>query len=132
MEVAVGGHRRLIAELTATTTHSLIAHGFAYGGRDARFDELGDGLVTFAADELAVFHFSVEGHTDSVGPPEYNDEPAKRRAAAVERFLVSFGVPDARLAAVGRGESVPVAPNGSSAGRQRNRRVELINLGAQP
>jgi outer membrane protein OmpA-like peptidoglycan-associated protein len=85
-----------------------------------------------SADELAVFHFSVEGHTDSVGPPEYNDELSKRRAAAVERFLVSFGVPDARLAAVGRGESVPVAPNQSSMGRQRNRRVELINLGAQP
>jgi outer membrane protein OmpA-like peptidoglycan-associated protein len=40
--------------------------------------------------------------------------------------------PDARLAAVRRGESVPVAPNGSSTGRQRSRRVELINLGAQP
>ena len=85
-----------------------------------------------SAEELAAFHFAVEGHTDSVGPPAYNDDLSKRRAAAVERFLVSFGVPNDRLGAVGRGESAPVAPNGTSTGRQRNRRVELINLGAQP
>jgi OOP family OmpA-OmpF porin len=85
-----------------------------------------------SAEELVAFHFSVEGHTDSVGPPAYNDGLSKRRAAAVERFLVSFGVPYERLGAVGRGESAPVASNGTSTGRQRNRRVELINLGAQP
>lgn len=85
-----------------------------------------------SAEELAAFHFSVEGHADSVGPPAYNDELSKRRAATVERFLVSFGVPHERLGAVGRGASAPVAPNGTSTGWQRNRRVELINLGAQP
>ena len=85
-----------------------------------------------SSEELAVFHFSVEGHTDSVGPLVYNDDLSKRRAAAVEGFLVSFGVPYERLGAVGRGESAPVAPNGTATGRQRNRRVELINLGAQP
>jgi len=85
-----------------------------------------------SAEELSGFRFSVEGHTDSVGPTVYNDELSKRRAAAVEQFLVRFGVPDARLSAVGRGESAPVAPNDTSMGRQRNRRVELINLGAQP
>jgi len=88
--------------------------------------------AALSAEELAAFRFSVEGHTDSVGPPEYNDGLSNRRAAAVERFLVSFGVPERRLAAVGRGESAPVAPNETPTGRQRNRRVELINLGAQP
>jgi outer membrane protein OmpA-like peptidoglycan-associated protein len=88
--------------------------------------------AALSAEELAAFRFSVEGHTDSVGPPEYNDVLSKRRAVAVERFLVSFGVPSRRLAAVGHGESAPVASNGSSTGRQRNRRVELINMGAQP
>lgn len=92
-------------------------------------ERVGDAL---SSEDLAAFHFSVEGHTDSVGPPEYNDELSKRRAAAVERFLVSFGVPDERLGAVGRGESTPVAENETSTGRRRNRRVELINLGAQP
>ena len=84
------------------------------------------------AEELSAFRFSVEGHTDSVGPLAYNDELSKRRAAAVERCLVSFGVPNERLGAVGRAEAAPVASNGTSTGQQRNRRVELINLGAQP
>ena len=88
--------------------------------------------AALSAEELAAFHFSVEGHTDSVGPPEYNDALSMRRAAAVEGFLVNFGVPHARLEAVGHGESAPVASNENSTGRQRNRRVELINLGAQP
>lgn len=88
--------------------------------------------AALSAEELAAFRFSVEGHTDSVGPPEYNDGLSKRRAVAVERFLVDFGVPPRRLAAVGHGESAPVASNADATGRQRNRRVELINLGAQP
>jgi OOP family OmpA-OmpF porin len=88
--------------------------------------------AALSAEELAAFHFSVEGHTDSVGPAEYNENLSNRRAATVEHFLVSFGVPNGRLGAVGRGESAPVAPNQDATGRQRNRRVELINMGAQP
>ncbi len=88
--------------------------------------------TALSADELAGFRFSVEGHTDSVGPTEYNDGLSLRRAAAVRRFLANADVPGERLEVVGRGESDPVASNESSAGRQRNRRVELINLGAQP
>lgn len=92
-------------------------------------DKVGAAL---SAEELAAFRFSVEGHTDSVGSEEYNNGLSSRRAVAVEDYLVNAGVPSARLEALGRGESAPVAPNESSQGRQRNRRVELINLGAQP
>ena len=88
--------------------------------------------AALSAEELAAFRFSVEGHTDSVGPAEYNDGLSMRRAVAVESFLVSFGVPAERLGTAGRGESAPVAPNETSTGRRRNRRVELINQGAQP
>jgi len=88
--------------------------------------------AALSAEELAAFRFSVEGHTDSIGSTEYNDALSKRRAAAVERFLVNFGVPNQRLVTVGHGESEPVASNASPLGRQRNRRVELINLGVQP
>jgi OOP family OmpA-OmpF porin len=88
--------------------------------------------AALSAEELAVFRFSVEGHTDSVGPAEYNDGLSQRRAVAVERFLADSGVPTDRLEAVGRGEVDPVALNDNSTGRQRNRRVELINLGALP
>jgi len=88
--------------------------------------------AALSADELASFRFAVEGHTDSVGPAEYNDGLSLRRAVAVQRFLAKAQVPGERLEVVGRGESDPVAPNDTAEGRQRNRRVELINLGAQP
>ena len=88
--------------------------------------------AALSAEELASFNFSVEGHTDSIGPIEYNDGLSARRAAEVKNFLVNSGVPESRLGTVGHGESAPVAANDSGEGRQRNRRVELINLGAQP
>lgn len=88
--------------------------------------------AALSAEELENFRFSVEGHTDAVGPASYNDGLSTRRAEAVTRFLTGSGVPAGRLGTVGRGETHPVASNDSDEGRQRNRRVELINLGAQP
>lgn len=80
--------------------------------------------------DLDPFNFSIEGHTDSVGSEDYNRELSARRAAAVRSFLVARGVPESRMATEGHGEVDPVASNESDEGRQRNRRVELINLGA--
>lgn len=69
---------------------------------------------------------SVEGHTDSVGKPEKNLELSEKRANAVRDFLVGAGVPADKISAVGKGEADPVATNKTAAGRQQNRRVELI------
>lgn len=88
--------------------------------------------AALSAEELENFRFSVEGHTDSVGPAQYNSGLSARRAGAVASFLTETGVPSERLGTVGRGEGDPVASNDDDTGRQRNRRVELINLGAQP
>ena len=93
---------------------------------------LGKVGAALSAEELASFNFSVEGHTDSLGPTGYNDRLSARRANEVRTFLVNTGVPESRLETVGHGESEPVAVNDTGQGRQRNRRVELINLGAQP
>ncbi len=84
-----------------------------------------------SSEELSSFRFSVEGHTDSIGSDPYNLGLSTRRAAAVTGFLTANGVPQERLGPVGRGESDPVASNETDDGRQRNRRVELINLGAR-
>ena len=69
---------------------------------------------------------AVEGHTDSVGKPEKNMELSQKRAEAVRDYLVSKGVPDANITATGKGETEPVATNKTVAGRQQNRRVELV------
>jgi len=68
----------------------------------------------------------IEGHTDSRGSDEYNQELSKRRAAAVQDALASRGIDRSRVEALGKGEGFPVASNDSNAGRQQNRRVEIV------
>ncbi len=66
----------------------------------------------------------LEGHTDSRGSDEYNDDLSSRRAAAVKRKLSEdYGIAAQRISAVGYGESRPVASNETDEGRARNRRV---------
>ena len=72
------------------------------------------------------YELRIEGHTDSVGPEAYNLDLSRRRAENVRDYLVSQGVDDEGLLAVGLGESRPVASNDSAVGRQENRRVEIV------
>lgn len=69
---------------------------------------------------------TIEGHTDSVGTEDFNMQLSESRAQAVKSALVSRGVPDSQIMAVGKGEGFPVATNDTAAGRQQNRRVEVI------
>jgi outer membrane protein OmpA-like peptidoglycan-associated protein len=71
----------------------------------------------------------VEGHTDSVGTDEYNQKLSEQRAYSVRDYLVQQGVPAAGISAVGLGKADPVATNDTAAGRQQNRRVELVVSG---
>jgi outer membrane protein OmpA-like peptidoglycan-associated protein len=71
----------------------------------------------------------VEGHTDSVGSDEYNQRLSENRASSVRDYLVSQGVKSEMIAARGFGEGRPVASNDNAAGRQQNRRVELVVSG---
>jgi outer membrane protein OmpA-like peptidoglycan-associated protein len=68
----------------------------------------------------------VEGHTDSQGRDTTNQELSQQRAQAVSDALVSRGVPRERIEVLGRGPAMPVASNGTAAGRQQNRRVEMV------
>ena len=68
----------------------------------------------------------IEGHTDSVGSDEYNQSLSERRAASVQAALFERGVEASQISTVGKGETTPVASNDNAAGRQGNRRVELV------
>ncbi len=68
----------------------------------------------------------VIGHTDSIGPAEYNQGLSERRADAVKQFLVGAGVAPSRMRTQGRGEEDPIASNETADGRAQNRRTELI------
>lgn len=69
----------------------------------------------------------VEGHTDNVGPKDYNHELSHKRADAVKNFIVIHSSIEAsRIKTVGYGESRPMATNEDEAGRVHNRRVEIL------
>jgi outer membrane protein OmpA-like peptidoglycan-associated protein len=68
----------------------------------------------------------IEGHTDSVGAAAYNQMLSEQRALAVRNALANRGIAAARLSAAGFGPDKPVVGNDTAAGRQQNRRVEII------
>ncbi len=68
----------------------------------------------------------IEGHTDSVGGDDYNQALSERRAEAVADALRMRGVPENRYEVRGLGKAYPVASNDTQAGRQQNRRVEIV------
>jgi OmpA-OmpF porin, OOP family len=101
------------AELTPAATRTL--------------DELGRALSSQA---LSSYRFRIEGHTDTVGSREHNQELSEQRARAVVEYLASkFGVDRSRVEAVGMGEDHPLVPTRANVSEPRNRRVTVINLG---
>ena len=92
-------------------------------------DTFGEALVTGLRDAKV----ALEGHTDSVGTDEYNQDLSERRARVARQYLLeSFGIPDSRLTAVGMGKSDPIASNEDEIGRSHNRRVDFIFSTAVP
>jgi len=89
-----------------------------------------ESILNEAADVLAnnvgVHHVRVEGHTDSRGSDAFNLKLSQRRAESVVAYLVARGIDADRLAAVGYGESAPVAPNDTPENMYKNRRVDMV------
>jgi outer membrane protein OmpA-like peptidoglycan-associated protein len=101
------------AELSSEATHTL--------------DELGKALTS---SDLKSYCFVVEGHTDNVGGDAYNLKLSERRAQSVVRYLKEhFRIEGDRLQATGYGKRKPIVDNSTEEGRQKNRRVQVANLG---
>jgi OOP family OmpA-OmpF porin len=71
------------------------------------------------------------GHTDWTGSDAYNMKLSMRRAKAVKAFLVSRGIPEARVFVEGKGERNPIADNHTKDGRAKNRRVDIEVVGTK-
>jgi len=72
---------------------------------------------------------AIEGYTDSTGSDELNRKLSQDRADAVRGYLTEQGLPQDSVTAQGFGKSEPVADNNTAAGRQKNRRVEIVVSG---
>jgi len=108
------GFRSGSAELTPAAARSL--------------DELGRALLS---PQLSAYRFRIEGHTDTVGPDEYNRALSEQRAATVVAYLVEhFHIDRARLEALGKGEEGLRVATPDNTPEQQNRRVLIVNIGA--
>jgi outer membrane protein OmpA-like peptidoglycan-associated protein len=115
------------------------ARGLIVNLSDVLFDTGSANLKPGAREKLArisgilVTHpdlrLAVEGHTDSVGATDYNQQLSERRAQAVRVYLVDQKIGAETVGTAGFGEGQPVATNDTAAGRQQNRRVELVVSG---
>jgi outer membrane protein OmpA-like peptidoglycan-associated protein len=115
------------------------ARGLIVNMSDVLFDTAKYTLRPGAREKLArvsgillahpTLRIQVEGHTDSVGGDEYNQRLSEQRAGSVRDYLVQNGISINNVSALGFGKTRPVASNETSAGRQQNRRVELVVSG---
>lgn len=130
---------QLLAQLNAVLATRDSARGLIANMSDVLFKTGSFELLSGARERLAKvsgivlahpgLHLEVEGHTDSIGSDEYNQQLSERRAESVRNYLVQQGIPDAAIVARGLGKSSPVASNDTPEGRQQNRRVEMVISG---
>ena len=127
---------QLLAQLNSILQTRDSARGLIVNMSDVLFDFGSYTLKPGAREKLAKISgivlahpgltLQIEGHTDSVGTDEYNQQLSERRADSVRDFLAENGVPASSITARGLGKTQPVASNDTPEGRQRNRRVELV------
>jgi outer membrane protein OmpA-like peptidoglycan-associated protein len=130
---------KLAAQLNSVLETRDSARGLIVSMADVLFDTGKHTLRPVAREKLAKLSgillsyaslsLELEGHTDSVGTDESNMLLSDRRANAVRDYLIQEGIAGSSVAARGFGEGQAVATNDTAAGRQENRRVELVVSG---
>ena len=127
---------QLLGQLNSILQTRDSARGLIVNMSDVLFDTGSSTLKSGAREKLAKISgillahpgltLQIEGHTDSVGSDEFNQQLSERRADSVRDFLAEQGVSPSAISARGFGKTQPFASNDTSEGRQRNRRVELV------
>jgi outer membrane protein OmpA-like peptidoglycan-associated protein len=131
--------QQLLAQFNMILETRDTARGLIVNMSDVLFDTAKYTLRPGAREKLAKIsgivlshpglRLQVEGHTDSVGGDEYNQKLSEERASSVRDYLIQEGLKPDIITAKGFGKTMPVADNATAAGRQRNRRVELVVSG---
>jgi outer membrane protein OmpA-like peptidoglycan-associated protein len=97
--------------------------------RPESFSKL-DTVVDFMTHKKSA-HIEITGHTDNVGNPKTNKTLSTKRAQACRAYLMSKGIDGGRITALGYGGERPVAANDSDLNREKNRRIEVVELPAK-
>jgi outer membrane protein OmpA-like peptidoglycan-associated protein len=130
---------QLLLQFNAILDTRDTARGLIVNMSDVLFDTAKFSLRPAAREKLARvagileghpgLRMQVEGYTDSVGTDDYNQTLSENRATSVRDYLTGAGIPTESVTAKGFGKTEPVASNDTAAGRQQNRRVELVVSG---
>ena len=130
---------RLLQQFNLIFTTRDTARGLIVSLSDVLFDTGKSTLRPGAREKLAKIsgivlaypdlRLAIEGNTDSVGSDAMNQRLSEQRAGSVRDFLAQENIPAASMTSQGFGETQPVASNDTAAGRQQNRRVELVVSG---
>lgn len=130
---------RLLQQLNSILATRDSARGLVANMSDVLFRSGSFELLPSARERLAKvsgivlaypsLHVAIEGHTDSVGSDDYNQQLSEKRAQAVRDYFVQQGINSSAVEARGYGKTEPIASNDTAEGRQQNRRVELILSG---
>ncbi len=130
---------QLLLQFNAILETRDTARGLIVNMSDVLFDTARFSLRPAAREKLARvagilsghpgLRLQVEGYTDSVGGDDYNQQLSENRASSVRDYLTGAGIPTASVTSKGFGKTEPVASNDTAAGRQQNRRVELVVSG---
>ncbi len=130
---------QLLRQFNAILQTRDTARGLIVNMSDVLFDTAKHTLRPLAREKLAKvagivsghpgLKLDVEGHTDSVGGDDYNQQLSERRGGAVQEYLTQQGMPASSVTSKGFGEGQPVASNDTAKGRQENRRVEIVISG---
>ncbi len=105
-----------------------IASKIYFETNSAKLKAVSTGQLNALVDILKKYeaaNLTIEGHSDNVGNDDYNLQLSQKRTETVKEYLMSRGILESRLKAVGFGETKPIADNKTAAGRSKNRRVEL-------
>lgn len=127
---------QLLDQLNAVLQTRDSARGLIVNMSDVLFDTGSFTLKPAAREKLAKISgivlahpgltLQIEGHTDSVGSDDFNQQLSEKRAQSVMAYLTEQGVAAAAMSAKGFGKTQPIASNDTADGRQKNRRVELV------
>ena len=130
---------QLLRQFNAILLTRDTARGLIVDMSDVLFDTAMYSLRPLAREKLAKvagiilghpgLRLDVEGHTDSVGGDEYNQQLSEQRGTSVRNYLTQQGLPADSVTSKGFGKTQPVASNDTAKGRQQNRRVELVISG---